>query len=60
MKLELADMRKTRDPNYVPGDYGCDPLHLSPDNEADRKNMQLAEIKLWRFAMIAVTAPQAK
>lgn len=53
-------MRKTRDPNYVPGDYGCDPLHLGPDNEADRKNMQLAEIKLGRLAMIAVTAPQAK
>ncbi len=43
---------------YIPGDLGFDPLGLYPpeSDEEGRKNMQLAEIKHGRLAMIAVTA----
>ena len=42
--------------NYTPGDLGFDPLGVFPKDEAGRKNMQLAEIKNGRLAMIAITA----
>lgn len=41
---------------YIPGDFGFDPLGLYPKEEANKMNMQLAEIKNGRLAMIAVTA----
>lgn len=41
---------------YSPGDLGWDPLSLYPDDVEGRRNMQLAEIKHGRLAMIAVTA----
>merc|ERR1719446_1485807 len=45
---------KSEDPAYFPGNLGFDPLGLYPKNEADQKNMQLAEIKNGRLAMIAI------
>lgn len=44
--------------NYIPGDLGFDPLELYPpaDDVEGRNNMQLAEIKHGRLAMIAVIA----
>jgi len=42
--------------NYSPGDLGFDPLGVLPKDEAGRKNMELAEVKNGRLAMIAVTA----
>ena len=41
---------------YVPGDYGWDPLGLYPSDEAGRARMQLAEIKHGRLSMLAVVA----
>ena len=41
--------------NYLPGDYGFDPLGLYPADEEGRQRMQLAEIKHGRLSMLAVT-----
>lgn len=41
------------DSDYVPGDLGFDPLGLLPKDKEGRKNMQLAEIKHGRIAMLA-------
>lgn len=41
---------------YSPGDLNFDPLGLYPKDPEGRKEMQLAEIKHGRAAMIAVTA----
>jgi hypothetical protein len=41
--------------DYIPGDLGFDPFRLYPKNEADRKRMQLAEIKHARVAMLGIT-----
>lgn len=40
---------------YTPGDLGWDPLGLYPTDKKDRMNMQLAEVKHGRLAMIAIT-----
>jgi len=40
---------------YTPGDLGWDPVGFYPTDEKDRMNMQLAEVKHGRLAMIAVT-----
>mmetsp|Transcript_16133 Transcript_16133/g.23731 ORF Transcript_16133/g.23731 Transcript_16133/m.23731 type:complete len:343 (+) Transcript_16133:115-1143(+) len=45
---------KSGDESYFPGNLGFDPLGLYPEGEADQKNMQLAEIKNGRLAMIAI------
>lgn len=45
---------KSGDESYFPGNLGFDPLGVYPKNEADQKNMQLAEIKNGRLAMIAI------
>ena len=45
---------KSTDDSYFPGNLGFDPLGVYPKNEADQKNMQLAEIKNGRLAMIAI------
>ena len=37
-----------------PGDFSFDPLGLYPTDPAKRKNMQLAELKNGRLAMIAI------
>ena len=42
--------------DYLPGDFGFDPLGLYPKDEAGKLNMQLSEIKHGRLAMIAITA----
>jgi len=47
---------KSNDEAYFPGNLGFDPLGVYPKNEADQKNMQLAEIKNGRLAMIAIFA----
>lgn len=39
---------------YFPGNLGFDPLGLYPEDSSEQKNMQLAEIKHGRTAMIAV------
>ena len=41
--------------NYIPGDYGFDPLNLH-GAKGNKKVMQTAEIKNGRLAMIAITA----
>lgn len=41
--------------DYTPGDYGFDPLNLSKIR-GNKKEMQTAEIKNGRLAMIAITA----
>jgi hypothetical protein len=47
---------KSNDSSYFAGNLGFDPLGLYPKEEANQKNMQLAELKNGRLAMIAVTA----
>ena len=42
--------------DYTPGDLGFDPLGMMPKDEDGKKNMQLAEIKNGRLAMIAIVA----
>lgn len=46
----------TKPKDYVPGNYGFDPLGLFKARKGDKKSMQLAEIKNGRLAMIAITA----
>ena len=41
--------------DYLPGDYGFDPLGLYPIDEDGRRRMELAEIKHGRLGMIAIT-----
>ena len=41
---------------YFPGNLGFDPFGVYPKDAEGQKNMQLAEIKNGRLAMIAVTA----
>ena len=55
-RLFLSETSKQKVNNYTPGDLGFDPLGVFPKDEAGRKNMQLAEIKNGRLAMIAITA----
>lgn len=49
---------RTATEGYKPGDLGFDPLNLYPEEEdiEGRENIELAEIKHCRLAMIAVTA----
>ncbi|KAL3929250.1 MAG: hypothetical protein SGBAC_012297 [Bacillariaceae sp.] len=42
--------------DWLPGDYGFDPIGMYPKDEAGQQRMQLAEIKNGRLAMIAITA----
>ena len=49
-------LRINAENNYTPGDLGFDPLGLLPQEEEKKKNMELAEIKHGRLAMIAVVA----
>ena len=55
--IDLRGVQNARynDEDYVPGDYGFDPLGLYPKDEEGQKRMQLAEIKHGRLSMIAVT-----
>lgn len=54
--IDLYGVQKARsgDPTYFPGNLGWDPLNLYPDDKDKQRNMQLAEIKHGRLAMIAV------
>lgn len=54
--IDLYGVTRRSREGYIPGDYGFDPLGLYPKSEEDKKNMQLAEIKNGRLAMIAVFA----
>ena len=45
---------KSGDDKYFPGNFGFDPLGVYPKDEAGQMNMQLAEIKNGRLAMIAI------
>jgi len=42
--------------DYIPGNYGFDPLGLINARKGNRKDMQAAEIKNGRLAMLAITA----
>lgn len=56
--IEFYGISKLRsnDPEYFPGNLGFDPLGVYPKGAAEQKNMQLAEIKHGRLAMIAIFA----
>jgi len=58
--IDLYGVRRSRQASageeYTPGDLGFDPFGLYPTNEDDKKNMQLAEIKHGRVAMMAIVA----
>jgi len=54
--IDLYGISRKSSPGYTPGDLGFDPLGVMPKDEAGIKNMQLAEIKNGRLAMIAITA----
>jgi hypothetical protein len=57
--IDLYGIQRARSvEGYTPGDLGFDPLNLYPssDDSEARENMQLAEIKHGRAAMIAITA----
>lgn len=54
--VDLYGISRKSSPGYTPGDLGFDPLGVMPKDEAGMKNMQLAEIKNGRLAMIAITA----
>jgi len=57
--IDLKGIRIARysdeDSDYLPGDYGWDPLGLYPADEEGRTRMQLAEIKHGRLGMLAIT-----
>eukprot|EP00560_Eucampia_antarctica_P008441 CAMPEP_0197826250 /NCGR_PEP_ID=MMETSP1437-20131217/3226_1 /TAXON_ID=49252 ORGANISM="Eucampia antarctica, Strain CCMP1452" /NCGR_SAMPLE_ID=MMETSP1437 /ASSEMBLY_ACC=CAM_ASM_001096 /LENGTH=201 /DNA_ID=CAMNT_0043426603 /DNA_START=341 /DNA_END=946 /DNA_ORIENTATION=- len=46
--------RSAQGNEYIPGDLGWDPLGLYPVDEPGKKQMQLAEIKHGRLAMLAI------
>merc|ERR1719499_966591 len=52
----IQTTKNIKDPKFLPGDLGFDPLGLYPKDEEGRKRMQQAEIKHGRLAMISVTA----
>jgi len=52
--IDLYGMSRKSTDGYTPGDLGFDPLGLYPFSPADRKEMQLKEIKNGRLAMLAV------
>jgi len=56
--IDLYGIKKaqSRDADYFPGNLGFDPLGVYPKEESAQKNMQLAEIKNGRLAMIAIFA----
>jgi len=55
--IDLYGVSRSRtEEEYIPGDLGFDPLGLYPFDEEGRNQMQLAEIKHGRLAMIAVLA----
>lgn len=56
--IDIKGIQNTRyeeeSDDYLPGDYGFDPLNVYPSDEEGRQKMQLAEIKHGRLAMLAV------
>lgn len=50
----LGSLRQDKASSF-PGDLNFDPLRLYPTEEGAKKNMQLAEIKNGRLAMLAIT-----
>ena len=54
--LKQNKLSEEQPEGYFPGNLGWDPLGLYPEDEAERRRMQLAEIKNGRAAMIAITA----
>lgn len=54
VELQGFFRRIARDPEYFPGHLDFDPLGLYPDTYGERREMQLAEIKHGRIAMMAV------
>jgi hypothetical protein len=58
--IDLEGVQKSqapnRSPDYQPGDMEFDPLNLYPADKDGRRQMDLAEIKHGRLAMIAVLA----
>jgi len=56
--IDLKQFQKfqERDPSYIPGDLGWDPLGLYPKDQDGQRRMQTAEIKNGRLAMVAITA----
>jgi len=54
--IDLYGVQKSRsgDPSYFPGNLGYDPLNLYPRTQDAQRQMQLAEIKHGRLAMLAV------
>lgn len=56
--IDLYGLKRARfASDYLPGDLGFDPFGFYPgkDNQLGRENIQLAEIKHGRLAMLAVT-----
>jgi len=54
--IDMYGISRKSTPGYTPGDLGFDPFGLLPKDEADKKDMQLKEIKNGRLAMIAIVA----
>ena len=52
----LGTVNAGKKQDYMPGDFGFDPLGLYPKEKEGKKRMELAEIKNGRLAMIAITA----
>merc|ERR1712157_56294 len=50
----VRNMSTEETQNYIPGDFKFDPLGLYPTEKEKQKDMQLAEIKHGRVAMMAV------
>ena len=55
--IEQVAITKSREGNedYFPGNLGFDPFRLYPKTTDGQFNMQLAEIKHGRLAMVAIT-----
>ena len=54
VELQGFFRKLARDPEYFPGHLDFDPLGLYPETYSERREMQLAEIKHGRVAMMAV------
>lgn len=54
--IELIGLKLKGNPDWLPGDYGFDPLGLYPKDAAGRTRMQESELRHGRTAMVAITA----
>jgi hypothetical protein len=54
--VDLYGMKQKENANYTPGNLNFDPLGVYPKDKYGQEQMQLAELKNGRLAMIAITA----